>query len=300
MKFRLGTALLVLIFISSFISPVNASKGGIEQENNQFVVGFTYLENGIPSLCNGALIAPDLIATARHCLVNQQGVFGTNYVFSAPGAKLDSSIDGAKVPTGIKKIIIPQQSPIQGVDSRLDLAFIVTDKPFATGKPISIAGANDISSFNENTKISGYGYGAVFETGAQFSSLPRKFELPWKGSYLIEGSNSLFEILSSENAGCLGDSGGPITYQRENGEEVLIGVISVAGEVRESCGTKAPDGFYHLRLSAIYPYMDQIPKTAVSSATKPKVKKIICVKGVKKKVVKGVNPKCPKGYRLRK
>ena len=287
-----------IIFALSSGNFASASKGGIEQVNNNFVVGFTYSDNGIPSLCSGALVAPDVIATARHCVINRLGVYGTNYVFSAPGAKLDAPIDGTKVPTGIKQIIIPQQSPVTGIDFRLDLAFIITDKAFASGTPIKFASAQDLSSLNESSQIAGYGYGAVFETGQIYSSLPRKFDLTWKSSFLVEGSTSLYELLSEVNAACRGDSGGPITIKQSDGSELLLGAVSGAGEVANGCGTKLADNFYHLRITVFHPYINQIPSPAASPAAK--VTKITCIKGSKKKVVTGINPKCPKGYKLKK
>lgn len=295
---RKSVLVCVLIAALSTGNIASASKGGIEQLNNDFVIGFTYSDNGIPSLCSGALVASDVIATARHCVINRQGVYGSNYVFSSPGAKLDAPIDGTKVPTGIKNIIIPQQSVVSGIDFRLDLAFIVTNKSFATGTPIKFASAQDVSSLNENSEIAGYGYGAVFETGQAYSSLPRKFELSWKSSFLVEDSSSLYELLSEVNTACRGDSGGPITIKQPDGSELLLGAVSGAGEVANGCGTKLSDNFYHLRITVFHPYIDQIPAPTVIPAAK--IKRITCINGAKKKIVKGVNPKCPKGFRIKR
>jgi len=287
---------LALTFLSANTS--SASKGGIEQLNNRFLVGFTYNNSGVPSLCNGVLIAPNIIATARHCVVNKDGVYGIDYLFGAPGAKLDAAIDGTKVPTLLKQIIIPQQTPNSGLDLRLDLAFLVTDKPFATGTPISIATAEEIAQLNDNIVIAGYGYGEVFETGKPYSSFPRKFDLSWKNSSLITETTSYYELIHENNSPCLGDSGGAITLINSAGKEVLLGVISGAGEVVNGCGSKLADGYYRLRMTVLSPYLSLLPKPAASPA--PKIHKIICVKGSKKKVVTGVNPKCPKGYKLKK
>lgn len=298
MKSRLTFLSLISILSLILSNTASASKGGIEQTENTFVVGFTYSDNGVPSLCSGALVAPDVIATARHCVVNRQGVAGTNYVFSSPGAKLDAPIDGSKVPTGVKQVIIPQQSPTTGLDFRLDLAFIVINKAFANGTPISFATPEEVAALSDSSAIAGYGYGAVFETGATYSSLPRKFDLSWKGSYLVEGTTTLYELLNENNIACRGDSGGPITVRLTSGKEVLIGAVSGAGEVANGCGTKLSDGFYHLRMTVFHPYINQIPKPTVTPA--PKIKKITCIKGSKKKIIIGVNPKCPKGYKLKR
>lgn len=297
MRWKSVTA-VAAIFAISLTNVAQASKGGIEQVNNSFVVGFTFLSDGVASLCSGALVLPDVIATARHCVINQQGIYGTDYIFSEPGAKLDSKIDGATTPTEIKRLIVPQESPVLGVDLRLDVAFIITNKPFTTGKPISFASEQDFASLTESSQIAGYGYGAVFETGAKYSSLPRKFDLGWKGSFLVEGTKYLYEILDENNGACRGDSGGPITLKLADGSEILLGVVSGAGEVAEDCATKLSDNFYHLRFTLLHPFVSQIPTPTLVPT--PKIKKITCVKGAKKKIVRGVNPKCPKGYKLKK
>lgn len=290
MRSKSFTLFVAVTFLLIFPTSAFASKGGIEQKNNKFVVGFTYSDNGIPALCNGALVASDVIATARHCVVNRQGIYGTNYVFSAPGAKLDAAIDASKVPTGVRKVIVPQQTPTSGLDFRLDLAYIITNKGFTTGTPIKFATANQAASLTESSEIAGYGYGAVFETGATYSSLPRKFFLTWKGSYPVEGTTSYFELLNDKNGACRGDSGGPITMKLADGKEALLGVISGAGEVANGCATKLADNYYHLRISIFHPYIEQMPK----------IQKIICVKGSKKKSVLAAFPKCPSGYKIKK
>lgn len=290
MRSKLITAFVAVTLSFNFLPIASASIGGVEQTSNKFVVGFTYSDNGTPSLCSGALVAPDVIATARHCVVNRQGIYGTDYVFSAPGAKLDAAIDGSKVPTGIRKVIVPQQSPTSGLDFRVDLAYIITNKAFATGTPIKFASAQQAAALNESSAIAGYGYGAVFETGATYSSLPRKFDLNWKGSYLVEGTTAYFELVNEKNGACRGDSGGPITLKLADGKEVLLGAVSGAGEVANGCATKLADNFYHLRITVFHPYLAEMPK----------IKKITCVKGSKKKVVTAAYPKCPTGYKIKK
>lgn len=289
MKWKL-TLVFAISAALSFGQLAHASKGGVEQTNNKFVVGFTYSDNGTPTLCSGALVASDVIATARHCVINREGIYGSNYVFSAPGAKLDAPIDGSKIPTAIRKVIIPQQSPTLGLDFRLDLAFIITNKAFATGTPINFASAEQAAALTDTSLVSGYGYGAVFETGAPYSSFPRKFDLAWKGNYLVEGTISYFELLDENNGACSGDSGGPVTLKLSNGKEVLLGAVSVAGEVTNNCGAKLSDNFHHLRITVLHPYI----------AYMPKIKKIVCVKGPKKRTVTGAYPKCPTGYKLKK
>ena len=293
--------LTFLISGSALLAPTTpsyASKGGVEQVGNKFVVGITYLNDGVSSLCSGALVAQNIIATARHCVINKNGVYGTNYVFSAPGVRLEEPIDATQVPTKINKFIIPQQTPTAGIDTRVDLAFIVTDTPFSKGTPIPVATPEDLLQLNEQSQLSAYGYGAVYETKDLYSSLPRKFELSWAGNVLAEGSESIYEIVDDNNVACQGDSGGPITFKLENGKEVLIGVINSAAEVFIECGSKLEDNKYRTRFTAVAPHLNQIPKELIFVA--PKSKKITCTKGAKKKIIKGVNPKCPKGYKLKK
>lgn len=285
--------LAISLFVSSLVaSPANASRGGVEDPNNKFTVGFTFNDGPTPSVCSGILIAPKIIVTARHCVRSDSGVDGTDYIFTDPGARLDGPGSIAK----ISRVAISDE----------DLAFIVLDIPLKGASYFKVADMATIAALTDLTPIFGHGYGAVFESSSPYSPLVRKYVLNWRITGKDPKLSNTYELTSSVATACLGDSGGPITTTTANGDLVLVAIVTSAANVESACGTPGLDGLYRMRVTLVHPYLNLVPEyTGVPEATpspKPskKIKKITCVKGKVTKVISGANPKCPKGYKVKK
>ena len=285
---RSSSALVTLSFLFSnlILGSAHASRGGVEDLNNKFTVGFTYNDGPIPSVCSGILIAPTIIATARHCVRNDNGVDGSDYVFTNPGAALDGS--GAVVK--VSRIAIGDE----------DLAFIILAAPLKGTNYLQIADSMTVTGLTDLVPLNGYGYGAVFETAAPYSKFVRKYSLYWRSTGRDLKLNNTYELTSKDATACRGDSGGPITMALAGGKMALVAVMSGAANVENACGTPGPDGLYRMRVTLVSPYLSLVPEytgvPVVAPAPSKKVIRIVCVKGKIKKVVSGVKPKCPKGY----
>ena len=293
-QLRFSTLFLVLslVFSGTIISTAEASRGGEEDPTNRFTVGFTYNDGTIPSVCSGILIAPKIIVTARHCVRNDSGLDGSGYVFTNPGAQVDGVATGAKV----SRVAISDE----------DLAFIILDIPLKGAAYFKVADLAIISAIPDLTPLFGYGYGAVFETALPYSPLVRKYGLDWRSGGKDPKLTNTYELTRKSASACRGDSGGPVTINIGNGELALVAVMSGAAEVKNACGTPGADGLYRMRVTLVSPYLSLVPEyTGVPMAdpaptpTK-KVVKITCVKGKVTKVISGTNPKCPKGYVVKK
>jgi hypothetical protein len=285
--------LLACLFLSSLsASQTSASRGGVEDPGNKFTVGFTYNDGTIPSVCSGILIAPKIIVTARHCVRNDNGVDGSGYNFTNPGARIDGPATAAKV----SRIIISDE----------DLAFIILDISLSGGSYLKVADEATIATLADLSPVVGYGYGAVFEPAAPFSPLVRSYGLDWRSQGRDSKMVNTFELTSNKASACRGDSGGPITAKLANGEIALLAVMSGAANVQGTCGSLGSDGLYRMRVTLVSPYLKLIPEytgVPIAEPTPTPVKKIIkitCLKGKVKKVVSGTKPKCPKGYTLKK
>jgi hypothetical protein len=264
----------------------------VEDPSNRFTIGFTYKDGTTPSVCSGTLIAPTIIATARHCVRSESGVDGADYIFTDPGARLDGPGSIAK----ISRVALSDE----------DLAFIVLDIPLKGASFLKVADSATIAALTDLTTLFGHGYGAVFESSSPYSPLVRKYALEWRSSGKDSKLTNIFELTSSSATACVGDSGGPITTTTTNGDQVLVAIVTSAANVESACGTQGLDGLYRMRVTLVHPYLSLVPEytgvPAVEPSPKPskKIVKITCVKGKVTKVVSGVKPKCPKGYVLKK
>ena len=303
---RIGLTLLISTLALSLTSPESiASRGGVEDKSNYFSVGFTYNDDGIPSVCSGSLLAPTIILTAGHCVLNSKGNYGSDYLFSAPGVALDAPVDPSITQPKIIKVITKPGFVVSGGNEIDDLAFIVLDKALTAKSFIPIATAEEVAALKDDATINGYGYGFVYESGKSYSSYLRKYPLSWKNLTPISPSTGTFEITSPNAVACRGDSGGPITALLPSGREVLLGVISGAANIVNGCGSQGSDGLYRMRMAQVNPFLQYVKEAleqakAAPVTTAKKIIKITCVKGKLKKVVSGVKPKCPKGYQLKK
>lgn len=286
------------------VMPATASKGGVERPKNTFTVGITFKSDGIDRICSGALIAPTIIVTAGHCVYDKEGSIGTDYYFTKPGIALDEPINPTAKKVKILKVFSKPGFSVNTPGLPDDITFIQLDSPLATTGFIRVASHAEVATLKDDEIAKGYGFGAVFETGAKYAIYPREYHIHWERSK--EVPPTMIRLNSDVATACVGDSGGPITTVLPSGEEILLAVMSGAARVVDDCGTVDSEGNYTMQASVVETYISLIKDVVVTPTPKPtptptkKIIKITCYKGKIKKVVTGTNPKCPKGYVKRK
>jgi secreted trypsin-like serine protease len=316
-------------FLLSF-SPMQATyaiEDGIDSTGNTFTVPITVEKSaGKYGGCSGVLIAPSIVATAGHCVLDSTGLLTTNVFVGDPGATWNSIN-----PTD--KIFSVQITPgfQNAANDRVgddDIVFLILAEKKTFDKRVRLASEVEVQNIRSKAgPLKVFGYGSVNDAG-DAATTPRSTE----GTFSSTNPKPNMGILEpiKKNV-CQGDSGGPVVSITAT-EIVVIGVI-VGADLRNACGKTfgsftLVSRYTNLAFSAAISQMNNLEAElakVVSEASEfsssqyividelnariseleaeiERLKLLIpstitCVKGKLTKKVTTVNPKCPSGYK---
>ncbi|MBF9232056.1 S1 family peptidase [Microvirga alba] len=205
------------------------------------------VENSSGELCSGAMIAPDLVLTAAHCMTEKASyrVMAVNQSFKRQTLKV--------VATTIHPAFVPGTTP--RTQPGVDLAILKLERPlgsdFAPFDP-RLAGKVD-----KEDKVTLAGFGVLAEKLKQTARVLRQTDLISVGS--VELANRVLiaadgdKLADTTGAGaCRGDSGGPILTGAQ-GNYQLFGIVSWSSGALHTNDKSACGG-----LTAVTPVADHI------------------------------------------
>ena len=302
--FKIKVVLLSLVLLVP-IDKANAILGGIPSKNNPIVVALTRDMLDSTATCSAGLIAPKVVVTAAHCINGP----AESYWVTAPGSDIES-LDVVKIQA--KEIFISPEFTRGSFPYQNDFAVILLKSAFKNIKPVRIASIDEIKTWiKQESPVTHIGYGRYEVVGSNQSGLtmvtspiPLEFEttfskqVPWQFQGLKEDTFSLTKI-SVEKTVCAGDSGSPL-IKKVGGDWVYIGVQSggngagCVAPCESICVANQALAIADLStLQKVSKYLNE--STVISTKT---IKQITCIKGKTKKIIKGINPKCPTGYKI--
>lgn len=239
---------LVGLIVAALASPTHAVVEGRPDRNpaglRQSVV---WVENSMGELCSGALVRPDLVLTAAHCMMDdaKYGVVAVNRAFRP----IRLRVIAAAIHPGFKPSSTPRSQP--GVD----LAVLKLEKPLgAEFEPFDL---DSIVNVRTGGMVTLAGFGVLGENRNRTARTLRTTNLLALGS--VEASNKVLIVADrarqaqTTGAGaCRGDSGGPVLAATRRGYQ-LVGIVSWSSGALRSGPTAACGG-----LTAVTPVADHL------------------------------------------
>ncbi len=223
---------------SSLVAPAEAVvRGQVTRDPNGLRQSVVRVESSLGELCSGVLIAPDLVLTAAHCVV-ERASYRVVAVDRAFRPRTTRAVAAAIHPT-----FVPGTTP--RTQPGIDLALLRLEHPLgADFTPLDPRRAGRVGTGEAVTLA---GYGIIAEGQRRTARTLRQTSLVSVGP--LQVANQVLVVVDPEymaarsGAGaCRGDSGGPILAGTGAGYQ-LLGIVSWSSGAFEERRATACGGF---------------------------------------------------------
>ena len=233
----LATAALLLL---TTISHVNAIENGVDATGTSFSVPIKIQVSSTNTAeCTGALIAPSIVVTAGHCVLDVNGLLTKAIYVGEAGSSMDSittadTIDSVQITSSYS----------DGANQTVandDLAFITLSKPRQMTSQVALASESQVQSLSSSSApLKIIGYGNYHDAAQDHVTFPNSIQ----GIYSQTQpnlNNSAF-MASTKGDVCQGDSGSPVISTTAT-QITIVGIVT-GGALINHCTKIQPSGVY--------------------------------------------------------
>ncbi len=250
-----------MVLLSVFPVSAHAVENGDDATGSSFVVPISIDKgNGKWGECSGTLIAPAIVVTAGHCVLDANGLLTKNIYVGIAGSTRGSVTLSDKIFS--IQITSSFQNAAGGTVGDDDLAFLTLGKSQILRVPIILASEKEVIDLkSRKVALKSIGYGKYTNSGTESITFPKAFDGTFSSVNTIY-SNSAY-MFSTKGRSCAGDSGAPILNISAT-QVTLVGILT--GTIRgvdNLCAQKQSDGNYYTLFTLVGRYAN----LAFSAAT---------------------------------
>lgn len=210
--------LILAVALALATSPASAIVGGAPAAEETVARSVVTIVGSRGTFCSGALIAPDIVLTAAHCI--------------APGVVYKIIIPGETPPRlrDVNRIAAHPQYNTQGIASHrasADVALLQLAEPLTSSKapsplgaaalPITVGASFTVAGIGVTKRGDGKSGGTIRSAMLVATGKPGTLQI----RLVDPATNNAREGLGA----CTGDSGAPV-FENQNGRAVIVGVVS--------------------------------------------------------------------------